>query len=114
MAGGAWFPSLLAYALPMAKISSEDARQKLQGLPGWALDGDTIKRQFTFAGFPEAVAFIVRLGFAAEAVDHHPDLLVNYKRVTVAYSTHSEGGLTDKDFAGAQEATTVAASMGAK
>lgn len=107
-------PSGLAYALPMAKITLDDARQKLQSLPGWALEGDTIKRQFTFAGFPEAVAFVVRLGFAAEAVDHHPDLLVNYKRVTVAYSTHSEGGLTDKDFAGAKEAATLAASMGGK
>src|SRR5262245_31229753 len=97
----------------MAKITTDQARQKLQSLPGWALEGDTIRKQFTFAGFPEAVAFVVRLGFAAEAVDHHPDLLVNYKRVTVAYSTHSEGGLTDKDFAGAQEAATLAASMGA-
>ena len=79
-----------------------------------ALDGDTVKRQFTFSGFPEAVAFLVRLGFAAEAADHHPDLLVNYKRVTVAYSTHSEGGLTDKDFAGAREATSLGASMGGK
>ncbi len=60
------------------------------------------------------MAFIVRLGFAAEAVDHHPDLLVNYKRVTVTYSTHSEGGLTEKDFAGAQEATSLAMTMGAK
>jgi 4a-hydroxytetrahydrobiopterin dehydratase len=109
-----WFLSALAYALPMAKISSDDARQKLQNLPGWTLEGDTVKRQFTFSGFPEAVAFLVRLGFAAEAVDHHPDLLVNYKRVTVAYSTHSEGGLTDKDFAGAKEAATLATSMGAK
>ncbi len=98
----------------MAKISLEDARQRLQGLPGWALDTDTIKRQFTFSGFPEAVAFLVRLGFAAEAVDHHPDLLVNYKRVTVAYSTHSEGGLTDKDFAGAEVATSLATAMGGK
>jgi len=98
----------------MAKITLDDARQKLQSLPGWALEGDTIKKQFTFAGFPEAVAFVVRLGFAAEAVDHHPDLLVNYKRVTVAYSTHSEGGLTDKDFGGAQEAARLAASMGAR
>ncbi len=110
---GRWFP-LLSYALPMAKITSEDARHKLQALPGWALEGDTIKRQFTFSGFPEAVAFLVRLGFAAEAVDHHPDLLVNYKRVTVAYSTHSEGGLTDKDFAGAREATSIAVAMAGK
>ena len=98
----------------MAKITAEDARQRLQSLPGWTLEGDTIRRQFTFAGFPEALAFLVRLGFAAEAADHHPDLLVNYKRVTVAYSTHSEGGLTDKDFAGAREATTLAAAMGGK
>lgn len=98
----------------MAKITAEDARQKLQTLPGWALEGDAVKRQFTFAGFPEAVAFIVRLGFSAEAADHHPDLVVNYKRVTVTYSTHSEGGLTEKDFAGAKEATSLATSMGGK
>ena len=95
----------------MAKISAEQAREKLQGLPGWAIEADAIKRQFTFRGFPDAVAFIVRLGFAAETADHHPDLLVNYKRVTVTYSTHSEGGLTEKDFAGAKEATALATAM---
>jgi len=81
-------------------------------LPGWQLDGEAIKRQFTFAGFPEALAFIVRLGFTAEAADHHPDLVVNYKRVTVSYTTHSEGGLTVKDFEGAEAATASAAAMG--
>lgn len=84
----------------------------LSGLPGWALEGSAIRRQFVFAGFPDAVAFVVRLGFVAEAADHHPDLLVNYKRVTVTYSTHSEGGLTDKDFKGAEDATSIAASLG--
>jgi len=96
----------------MARIPHEDVRARLQKQPGWTLAGDGITRQFTFAGFPEAVAFIVRLGFAAEAVDHHPDLVVNYKRVTVTYSTHSEGGLTDKDFAGAETATKMATGMG--
>ena len=47
---------------------------------------------------------MVRLGFAAEAADHHPDMLINYKRVTLTFITHSEGGLTDKDFAGAAQA----------
>ena len=98
----------------MAKIPQEDVRVRLQKLPGWVLAGDAITRQFTFAGFPEAVAFIVRLGFAAEAVDHHPDLVVNYKRVTVTYSTHSEGGLTQKDFDGAHAATGFAAAAGGK
>ena len=83
-------------------------------LPDWAVEGEVISRQFTFPGFPEAIAFIVRLGFAAEAADHHPDLLVNYKRVKVSYSTHSEGGLTDKDFEGARAATAIATAIGGK
>ena len=98
----------------MTRISTEEARLRIQSLPGWTVAGDAITRQFTFAGFPEAVAFIVRLGFAAEAVDHHPDLLVNYKRVTVTYSTHSEGGLTTRDFDGANSATKIAMEMGAR
>jgi 4a-hydroxytetrahydrobiopterin dehydratase len=87
----------------MGKISQDEAVARLKTLPGWELTGGAIRRQFTFAGFPDAISFIVRLGFAAEAADHHPDLLVNYKRVTVTYSTHSEGGLTGKDFEGATE-----------
>jgi 4a-hydroxytetrahydrobiopterin dehydratase len=98
----------------MAKIGAEEAQKRLAGLPGWSLDGDTIRRQFTFAGFPEAIGFVVRLGFAAESVDHHPDLLINYKRVTVSYSTHSEGGLTQKDFDGARSASEIAAAVGGK
>ena len=94
-------------------MAADEAGRRLQKLPGWQLDGDAIKRQFTFAGFPEAVAFIVRLGFTAEAADHHPDLLVNYKRVTVTYSTHSAGGLTGKDFDGAAAAAKIAEAMGA-
>src|SRR5689334_5967249 len=95
----------------MAKLSAEEARKRVQQLSGWTLEGEVIKKLFTFPDFPGAVAFIVRLGFAAESVDHHPDLLVNYKRVTVSYSTHSEGGLTEKDFAGAKEATALATAM---
>ena len=95
-------------------MAQKRLKRRIGELPGWRLDGDAITRQFTFAGFPEAVAFIVRLGFAAEAVDHHPDLLINYKRVTVSFSTHSEGGLTEKDFDGARSATAIAAAAGAK
>jgi 4a-hydroxytetrahydrobiopterin dehydratase len=94
-------------------MTTEEVKTALQKLPGWAQDGEAIKRQFTFAGFPEAVAFIVRLGFEAEGTDHHPDILVNYKRVTLTYSTHTEGGLTRKDFDGAARAGTLATSMGA-
>jgi 4a-hydroxytetrahydrobiopterin dehydratase len=96
-----------------AKIIGEaEVLQRLKTLPGWELDGASIRRKFTFAGFPDALAFVVRLGFGAEAADHHPDILVNYKRVTLTYTTHSEGGLTDKDFDGAAKAGGLAVSMG--
>jgi 4a-hydroxytetrahydrobiopterin dehydratase len=71
-----------------------------------------LRREFVFGGFADAIAFVVRLGFAAEAADHHPDLHINYKRVTVAYTTHSAGGLTDKDFDGATTATRLGEAMG--
>jgi 4a-hydroxytetrahydrobiopterin dehydratase len=90
------------------KLSRSDAEQRVKQLKGWTLEGDAIKKQFTFAGFPEAIAFVNRLVPEAEAADHHPDILVNYKRVTLTYSTHDEGGLTDKDFAGAAMADRVA------
>ena len=92
----------------METLNSEAIEKKLAGLPGWERAGDAIRRTFTFADFTAAVSYVVRLGFAAEAADHHPDIDIRYKRVTLAYSTHSEGGLTEKDFAGAAEATKLA------
>ena len=88
----------------MARLSKSEIEEQLKGLEGWTLDGDAIRKQFTFAGFPEAVAFVSRLVPDAEAADHHPDITINYRRVTLSWSTHSEGGLTTKDFAGARTA----------
>lgn len=92
----------------MATLSSAEIDQRLATLSGWSRDGDAIRKQFAFAGFPEAVAFVSRLVPGAEAADHHPDVLINYRRVTLTYTTHSEGGLTEKDFAGAALADGVA------
>lgn len=92
----------------MATLSGDEVKRRLLDLKDWTLDGETIRKQFTFAGFPDAVAFVQRLVPGAEAADHHPDIVINYKRVTLSYSTHSEGGLTDKDFAGAMIADGLA------
>ena len=74
----------------------------------WVREGDAIRRQYVFDGFASAVAFVVRVGFDAEAADHHPDILIaNYKKVTLTFTTHSAGGLTEKDFAGAEGADRV-------
>ena len=96
----------------LATIDESEARHRLKALPGWGLEQTSILRKFTFAGFSDALAFVVRLGFDAEAADHRPDILINYKRVTLTYTTHSEGGLTEKDFAGAVKASELAAAMG--
>jgi 4a-hydroxytetrahydrobiopterin dehydratase len=86
----------------MAKrLSEEEIARGLGGLTGWTRDGDAIRKHYTLGGFPDAIAFVTRLAFDAEAADHHPDITINYKRVTLSFSTHSEGGLTQKDFDGA-------------
>ncbi len=95
----------------MARLTDDDITRRLSQVPGWTRDGDRISREFTLPTFPDAVAFIVRVGFAAEAADHHPDIVVHYRRVTLVYWTHSEGGLTEKDFAGAATADTIAAGL---
>ena len=92
----------------MATLSREEIARRLPMLHGWSLDGNAIKKQYTFRDFPEAVHFVDRLVPIAEAADHHPDILINYKRVTLTYSTHSEGGLTEKDFEGASAADRLA------
>jgi 4a-hydroxytetrahydrobiopterin dehydratase len=92
----------------MPRLTSSDIQSRMKTLSGWTLEGDAIKKQFTFRDFPAAIAFVNRLAPKAEAADHHPDILVNYKRVTLTYSTHSEGGLTEKDFEGAASAEEAA------
>ena len=92
----------------MALLKPEEVTEALKTLGGWSLEGKTIKKQFTFQDFPEAVLFVSALVPAAEAADHHPDIEIHYKRVTLTYSTHSEGGLTDKDIDGARAADDVA------
>jgi 4a-hydroxytetrahydrobiopterin dehydratase len=94
------------------KLTQDEARRRLGAVPGWELDGEQIRRKLTFADFREAIAFVVRLAFEAEEADHHPDILISYKRVTLTYSTHSAGGLTEKDFAGAAKANGLAARAG--
>lgn len=90
------------------KLSSTDVQKQLPSLPGWKFEHDALTQQFTFAGFPEAITFVTRLAFDAEAHDHHPDLTINYRRVTVSWSTHDQGGVTEKDVRGARVSTTMA------
>jgi 4a-hydroxytetrahydrobiopterin dehydratase len=92
----------------MAKLDEAAIQKALAAVPEWTREGNAIRRQFTLGSFPDAIAFVTRIAFDAEAADHHPDILINYKRVTLTFSTHSEGGLTQKDFDGARMVDAVA------
>ncbi len=92
----------------MTKLTRTGIDRQMKTLSGWTLEGDAIRKQYTFKDFMTAIAFVNRIAPEADRADHHPDILINYKRVTLTYSTHSEGGLTDKDFTGAQTADRLA------
>jgi 4a-hydroxytetrahydrobiopterin dehydratase len=91
------------------KLTDDEVATRLAACPGWNSDGHAIARTYAFASFPDAIAFVTRLAFEAEAADHHPDLQVSYRKVTVVWSTHSAGGLTAKDFDGARQSDMIAA-----
>lgn len=86
----------------MQALNSGELRTALASLPGWVAGGTAINRTFTCSSFPEAMAFAGRIAAYAESVDHHPDLLISYRKVTVTWSTHSAGGVTEKDVAAAK------------
>ncbi|HSH45744.1 MAG TPA: 4a-hydroxytetrahydrobiopterin dehydratase [Longimicrobiales bacterium] len=83
----------------MALLDDTEIRARLDALNGWTLDGNAIRKTYTLDSFRDAIAFVNRIAEAAEQVDHHPDIDIRYDRVGCTLSTHSEGGLTDRDFA---------------
>ena len=82
----------------MARLSDAEIDEQLQGLDGWERSGDAIVKQFDNGDFKGSVDFVDRLTPEAEDMNHHPDLEISWKTVTVTITTHSQGGLTDNDF----------------
>lgn len=64
---------------------------------GWQERDEALEREFEFPSFPEAIAFVNSVAELAEAENHHPDIAVSYRRVTLRWTTHSAGGITDRD-----------------
>ncbi|MBZ0306983.1 MAG: 4a-hydroxytetrahydrobiopterin dehydratase [Anaerolineae bacterium] len=89
------------------KLTDSQINDHLKTVSAWTREGDTISRKFTLKSFPAALMFASTVGHLAEAADHHPDILIQWKHVTLTLSTHSAGGLTDKDFALAQQIDTL-------
>ena len=91
-----------------ARLDDDQVAAQLATIPAWERAGDAIERGFECPDFAAAIAFVVRIGFLAEAKDHHPDLDIRWRRVRVLLTTHDVDGLTDWDFELAAEIDAVA------
>lgn len=80
------------------KLNAEEVARRLNGLTGWRVNNDTLSREFTFADFVHAFAFMSSVALVAEAMDHHPDWSNVYSTVRISLTTHDAGGLTELDF----------------
>jgi 4a-hydroxytetrahydrobiopterin dehydratase len=83
----------------MPKLAEAEITEKVKSLSGWQYKDNAISKLYRFKEFMEGIRFIDRVAEMAEAADHHPDIHVNYTRVTFTCTTHSDGGVTAKDFA---------------
>lgn len=92
----------------MGVLSDDEVREALAELPGWELIEGQIAKDYVLDDFRDAVALVVRIAFEAEAVNHHPDVDVRYNKVRLGLSTHSEGGVTEKDVALARTVESLA------
>ena len=82
----------------MALLSDDDIQARLDDLPGWEREGESMSREFKFDDFQGSVDFVNRITPPAEEMNHHPDIAISWNKVTLTLSTHSEGGLTQNDF----------------
>jgi 4a-hydroxytetrahydrobiopterin dehydratase len=92
----------------MARLTPTRIRSALRRVPRWKRRGRQIERTFAFKDFPAAMKFVNQVAKIAEKSWHHPDIDIRWNKVTLVVSTHSEGGLTKKDFALAEDVDRLA------
>jgi 4a-hydroxytetrahydrobiopterin dehydratase len=78
-------------------LPENELRRFLDKHPAWRHENGSLLRDFDFASFPEAIEFVNRVARVAERHNHHPDIDVRYRRVTLRLTTHDAGGLTSRD-----------------
>ena len=84
------------------KLNNDQVREKLANTNNWELRDGKIVRSLKFRDFKEAMGFVNKVADEAEEMDHHPDIYISYNTLELELITHSQGGLTDKDFTLAQ------------
>jgi 4a-hydroxytetrahydrobiopterin dehydratase len=89
--------------MKMARLSEQEIARQLPEVPGWQRVDQSIRRVFELPSFKEAIDFVTRVATLADEADHHPDILIEYRKVTLTLSTHDAGGLSARDFALARQ-----------
>ncbi len=82
----------------MQKLSADQVQENIGDLPSWSLNGDSLQRTFRFDDFVGSMAFVDRVAQLAEQMQHHPDIMIRYNKVTLTLTTHDAGGITENDF----------------
>mmetsp|Transcript_15466 Transcript_15466/g.39095 ORF Transcript_15466/g.39095 Transcript_15466/m.39095 type:complete len:104 (+) Transcript_15466:41-352(+) len=100
--------------MPPARLSPEQVAVALRRVPLWQAGETAIQRTFVFRDFNQAWGFMSRVALQAEKADHHPEWFNVYNRVEVKLNTHDCGGISEKDFALAEEMDTVGEELGAR
>ena len=95
----------------MPRLTQTEIDKKLQTTKGWLQVGNTLHRKFTLKTFSAAIEFLNRIARTAEKAGHHPDLDIRFNVVKIGLPAHSAGGLTEKDFALAQQIDDLASNL---
>jgi len=82
----------------MAKLEKSEIERRLSALSGWEFKDNAISKLYRFKTFMDGIRFLNQVAEMAEAADHHPDVKINYTRITFSCSTHDQGGVNEKDF----------------
>jgi 4a-hydroxytetrahydrobiopterin dehydratase len=80
------------------KLTDEEIKDLLYQFKGWVQEGECIHQSYRFVGFSEAIDFVNRVAEVAEQMNHHPDILIQYNKVTITLTSHEVKGITRKDF----------------
>jgi len=82
----------------MKVLSQDEIKRKLGTLHGWKITPKDIRKRYELGSFMSVIGLVIRVAEAAEKANHHPDMLINYDKVTFTLITHDAGGITQKDF----------------
>ncbi len=81
----------------MALLTEKETSSALEDLQGWQRKGAEIEKTFVLRNFVDSMGFVNKVALLSERADHHPDILIRWNKVSITLSTHSEGGITEKD-----------------